>query len=217
MIMVLQCAASKKPDAGHMKKPNGTKVMFVADPASAPATRGVAFARPDDVSDIGVTWRDELESYNKRPGNNHLNFLPAWKLYENRTYALAAESQGVDRFYILSAGWGLIAASFLTPNYDVTFSASADAYKRRRKHQVFKDLCMLPADTNEPIVFFGGKDYIHLFCKLTSHLHQSKYIFYNSASPPDAPGCALRRFQTTTRTNWHYECVRAFVSGEIGV
>ena len=57
--------------------------------------------------------------------------------------------------YILSAGWGLINSEFLTPYYDITFSAAADNYKRRRKADTYRDFCMLPEDVDELIVFFG--------------------------------------------------------------
>ena len=46
---------------------------------------------------------------------------------------------GIDNVYILSAGWGLIRASFLTPNYDITFSAPAGAYNLRRKYDQYCD------------------------------------------------------------------------------
>ncbi len=37
MIVVIQCAARKRPDAGHLKSTDGRQVIFVADPDSAPA------------------------------------------------------------------------------------------------------------------------------------------------------------------------------------
>ena len=153
MIVVIQCAASKKPDAGYLQRSDGRKVLFVADPESAPADTPYAYARPHDMADTGYSWRDELVRYNDAPGNNPLGLLPAWQLYENETYALLAERYGTDRLYILSAGWGLISADFLTPKYDITFSAQADAYKRRRKKDRYNDLRMLPVDTEEPVVF----------------------------------------------------------------
>jgi hypothetical protein len=36
-------------------------------------------------------------------------------------------------------------------------SAAAGSFKRRRKEEIYRDLCMLPKDTDEPIVFFGAK------------------------------------------------------------
>jgi hypothetical protein len=135
--------------------------------------------------------------------------------YENDTYRHLVRQHGVDKVYILSAGWGLIGAEFLTPMYDITFSATADSYKIRRKRHQNSDLCLLPADTDDDIVFFGGKDYTPLFCSLTRPMRTRKTIFYNSQSPPEAPGCVLERFATPMRTNWHYECARAFLAGKI--
>jgi hypothetical protein len=122
---------------------------------------------------------------------------------------------GIDHVYILSAGWGLISAAFLTPYYDITFSQAGEAYKRRRHSDRYRDLQMLPKQTREPIVFFGGKDYLPLFATLTSSISTTKTVFYNSAQVPQMPGYVLRRFETRTRTNWHYECANAFVDGVI--
>ena len=217
MIVVIQCAAKKKPYAGYLCRPDGQKVLFVADPASAPTGVAHAYAMPDDISDWDVSWRALLRAYNDGPGDNPLRLLPAWQLYENRAYKLLADRYGLEKLYILSAGWGLIAADFLTPTYDITFSPSADGYKRRRKKDRYDDLCMLPENSEEPVVFFGGKDYVSLFCRLSNHSKGPRYLFYNSANAPEAPGCMLKKFNTTTRTNWHYECARAFIAGEIGI
>ena len=65
------------------------------------------------------------------------------------------------------------------------------------------------------IVFFGGKDYLPLFSALTTGIYAPKTVFYNSASMPSGRGCKLRRFETSTRTNWHYECANAFIDGRI--
>lgn len=217
MNVVIQCAARKKPDAGQLCRRDGQPVLFVADPDSAPADVANAYARPDDVSDTGVSWRDQVLDYNDKPGNNSLGLLPAWRLYGNQTYERLVDGYGLESVYILSAGWGLIAADFLTPAYDITFSPSADKYKRRRKRDRYDDLRMLPAYTMEPIVFFGGKDYVPLFCSVTENAKGQRFLFYNSATAPDAPGCTLKRFNTSTRTNWHYECANAFIHGEITI
>jgi hypothetical protein len=122
---------------------------------------------------------------------------------------------GSENVYILSVGWGLIRADFLTPSYDITFSPSADAYKRRRKTDQYDDLRMLRNDTEDDIVFFGGKDYLPLFCSLTDTNRSRKIVFFNSTGIPRLNGCTLKRFETTTRTNWHYECANAFLDGTI--
>lgn len=220
MIIVIQCAAKKKPDAGHLRQRDGRPVLFVADPATAPTSQLHVYARPDDISDTGVPWRDRLSNYNDKPGNNPLGLLPAWQLYTNKTYGLLANKYGPRSLFILSAGWGLIAADYLTPAYDITFSPRANnknIYKRRRKNDLYKDICMLPADTIEPIVFFGGKDYVPLFCTLTDCAKGQKFVFYNSKSAPNAPGCSIKKFCTSTKTNWHYECTNAFMKGDIGI
>ena len=217
MIVVIQCAASKKPDAGLLQRHGGQKVLFVADPENAPADTPYFYARPDDRGDTGNSWRTELLSYNDAPGNNPLGLLPAWQLYENETYELLAERYGIDHLYILSAGWGLITADFLTPRYDITFSAQADGYKRRRKKDRHDDLRMLPVDTEEPVVFFVSKEYVRLACELTKGTKGPRYLFYSSKTVPNAPGCILRKYDTRTRTNWQYECAKAFMDGRISV
>jgi len=214
VIVVIQCAATKRPGVGHLQSRDGRRVVFVADPLSAPAIDGIVYARPDDQAWGRMSWRDVLLRYNERR-DNPLGLSPAGRLYENKIYARLVDRFGPWRVYILSAGWGLISAGFLTPYYDITFSQSADAYKRRRQTDRYLDFQMLPCQTHEPVVFFGGKDYLPLFCALTASIRTTRTAFYNSAKIPQADGCVLQRFDTTTRTNWHYECANAFLDGEI--
>jgi hypothetical protein len=171
--------------------------------------------RPDDPSDHGGSWREVLVRYNEVSAHNPLSLLAAFELHQRDTYRALVKQFGIDKTYILSAGWGLIPASFLTPYYDITFTASADDWKRRRRHDTYNDLPMLPADTDEEIVFLGGKDYLPLFRRLTMSARSARTVFYNSATLPDAPDCQLVRFSTTTRTNWHYECADALMRGEL--
>jgi hypothetical protein len=217
MIAVIQCAASKQPYAGRLVKQDGKPVRFVADPGSAPGDDTVVYARPDDASDKGASWRAVLLEYNKKESGNPLALLPAWQLYDNRVYGRLVEKFGLGNVYILSAGWGLISASFLTPDYDITFSfvKPEDAYKRRRKSDRYRDFEMLPTNTREPMVFFGGKDYLPPFAALTSSINAPKTVFYNSAQMPQMRRCVLKRFETRTRTNWHYECANAFLDGTL--
>lgn len=214
MIVVIQCAARKRPDAGFLRNEFGDRVAFVARPDLASQQEGLIYARPDDPASNGRSWRDELVAYNES-GRNPFGLLPAAELYCHDAYRRIGEKFGIDKTYILSAGWGLISGSFLTPYYDVTFSAAAVDYKRRRKWDPYGDLNMLPPGTEEPIVFFGGKDYLPLFCDLTRNMRSARTIFYNSAQPPSAVGCSLVRYETATRTNWHYECVDAVLAERI--
>lgn len=211
MIAVIQCASRKRSGAGHLTTTTGQPITFVAHPTIAPASDEDVYARPDDMSADGRTWREALLKYNdENAADNPLRLLPAWRLYENPVYARLLGHFGIEELYILSAGWGLIRADFLTPYYDITFSANAEAHKRRRRQDRYEDLRMLPATRNE-IVFFGSVEYVHLFCTLTSDATGPRTVFYRTRRAPEAPGCVLRRFETTTRTNWQYECAHAFL------
>ena len=122
---------------------------------------------------------------------------------------------GLKQVFILSAGWGLIPSTFLTPYYDITFSASVEPWKRRGKEARYEDFCMM-RDDGEEIVFLGGKDYLPLFCRLTAALKGCKTVFFNSADRPDLPASFTPvRYRTSTRTNWHYECARKISAGDI--
>jgi hypothetical protein len=217
MIAVIQCAATKRPDAGHLVTAAGKPVYFVADPEAAPVAPTCVYARPDDLSDSGASWRSVLLAYNKAPNENPLGLYSAYELYQNKVYERLADNYKVENVYILSAGWGLIRADFLTPNYDITFSPIADLYKKRRKTDQYNDFNMLTSDTDQVILFFGGKDYLPLFGRLTDTIRSTKIVFYNSSSAPRLNGCTLRRFETATRTNWHYECANALLDGMIRI
>lgn len=216
MIVVIQCAGTKQPGAGSLQTKDGRRICFVADPSVAPPGNFV-YARPDDPSDVGPAWRDVLLQYNRRNEGNPFQLARAFELYSNPVYGRLADKVGVENLYILSAGWGLIAATFLTPMYDITFSAQADAYKRRKKSHSYRDLCMLPQDTTDPIVFFGSKDYASLFGQLIAGIRVPKTVFYNSAERPNVPGGLSVLFPTTTRTNWQYECAKAFLDDKLDV
>lgn len=214
MIVVVQCAARKMPRAGHFVSHDGRRVLFVARPEAMRAgLDGQIYARPDDVAEAGKSWRTLLLDYNEAPAENPYGLLPAWQLYKDPTYGLLRKHYGLDRLYILSAGWGLLSARFLTPAYDITFAPSADPSKRRLKGDNYDDSCMLSPDTSEPIVFFGGKDYVPLFCKLTAGKYRRRTVFY-AGRAPDAPDCDLRLFGDPF-TNWHYQCAKAVVQGRI--
>lgn len=215
MIIIIQCAAKKRNDAGHLATTSGKPVLFVADPQAAPTASGYVYAHPDDLSDIGISWRQALARYNENAEGNPLRLSPAYQLYENKTYQRLVDRFGAHNVCILSAGWGLIRAEFLTPKYDITYSRSALRYARRRKTDRYQDFCMLHDDIEDEIVFFGGKDYLLLFASLTKAVRCKKTAFYNSGSTPHVPNCMLKQFRTNTRTNWHYECANAFINETI--
>ncbi len=216
MRIVIQCAGSKKPAAGHMKAPDGQPVSFVAHPGLAPPDATTLYAAPDAVTAQG-TWRDLVVAYNSTGGANPLGLLPAYELYENQVYRQLVQHFGMTKVFILSAGWGLLSSEFLTPTYDITFSSSAAAHVRRSKRDVYSDLMLLDLKSDEPIIFLGGKDYLPLFARLTEGATALRTVYFNSGNAPAVHGCALRRFTTRTRTNWHYECARSLISGELSL
>ncbi len=216
MKIVIQCAASKVPDAGTLTDDRARPVLFVARPDFAPPSETCIYARPDDPARHGQTWRDLLVDYNAT-GENRFGLLPAYRLYRPEVYRQLVNRYGVDNILVLSAGWGLIRADFLTPKYDITFSANADKYKKRSKKEHYNDFRMLPSDIDEDLVFFGGKDYLSLFQNLTREYRGRRFVYYKSDSPPELPGCTLIRYQTKTKTNWHYECAKGFMAGKIAL
>jgi hypothetical protein len=217
MKVIIQCAGSKRQNAGMLKTKDGRSVFFVGNPGLVRGTASRVYARPDDLSDQGVSWRQVASAYNENGNAKLLGIVPAFELYDNGIYRALVARFGISGVFVLSAGWGLIKADFLTPNYDITFSAAADKLVRRRKSEKYNDFCMLPNDTDDTIVFLGGKDYIPLFVELTRTVKGKRTVFYNSISPPIAPGCKLKKFETRTKTNWHYECAAALIGGSISV
>ena len=116
MIVVIQCAGGKRKKAGHLEDA-GRKVLFVADPASAPQSDSVIYKRPDDAASSGRSYRDVLEDYNRNQrADNPLGLLPAWKLYKNDAYRALKKHFGIDSLYILSAGWDSSRPNISCPN-----------------------------------------------------------------------------------------------------
>ncbi|MGQ0585230.1 MAG: hypothetical protein ACT4O6_25100 [Reyranella sp.] len=221
MIAIIQCAGSKVPRAGHMKTRDGRNVLFVARPADDPVASTHVHARPDDDSDWGGSWREELQRYNRRytqQKDNPCGLLPASKLYKPRIYRDLVAELGEDRVFILSAGWGLVRASFLLPAYDITFSRNTKvpSHKRRRhaeRREEWKDqndLLSLPSPL-EPIHFFGGRDYLPLFDELTRNVATPRTVHYFGETSPDLLGCTTKRFESTKSRNWHYDCAADFL------
>jgi hypothetical protein len=215
MKIVIQCAATKRLNAGRLTTKDGRPVDFVARPQHAPTEKNRVYARPDDISDRRMSWREQLWKYNENEKTNPLRLLPAYQLYENKTFGLLVNRFASENVYILSAGWGLIRSDFLVPYYDITFSQSADDYKRRRKGDHYNDFRMLSAQKAEKIYFCGGKDYLPLFCELTEAVDGQRIAFFNSKNTPPFANIVFKRFHTKAQTNWHYECVKALIDGKI--
>lgn len=214
MIAVIQCAGSKNPAAGYLVSDSGDRLMFVARPDLAPSTDAQRFVHPDDQgASAGYSWREEVVAYNER-SDDPLRLYRAWELYKPATYGRLVSKLGAEQVYILSAGWGLVRSDFRLPQYDITFTSQVKKkrpWAHRRQSDVYRDLSQLPDNTTAPVYFFGGKDYVRLFCDLTRGIAGPRTVFYNSAVPPRAPGCSLEPFDANRNRNWHYDCAEWFL------
>jgi hypothetical protein len=74
---------------------------------------------------------------------------------------------------------------------------------------------MLHDNTQDDVVFFGSLKYLALFDCLTKAIRSRKIVFYYSASEPRYDGYTFKRFEATNPHTWQYDCVNAFLDGEI--
>ncbi|MBE9524951.1 MAG: hypothetical protein IMY76_07610 [Chloroflexi bacterium] len=207
MKIVIQCAGSKNK-GGFLKTGDGRPVVFVANPSLAPENADCIYAHPDGMRSDGKSWRQYLVEYNALKPHNPDGLYAAIDLYRSSAYADLKDTFGAEKVFILSAGWGLVRGDFLLPSYDITFSQSGKStpYISRAINQDFMDFNMLDLTSRYALVYLGGKDYIPLFCDLTQSYAGERTVIFNAATPPKAPGCLHVKFDTTIRTNWHYEC-----------
>jgi hypothetical protein len=207
MKIVIQCAATKVSSAGYWRDDNNKRVNFIAQPSMAPENCGELFVRPDDIADEDKSYRDLLIAYNEN-GDNSFGLYKAWRLYSNPTYRKLVLAFGEENIFILSAGWGLVRSTFLLPQYDITFSHAGGKLKKRSAHDSYCDFAHIQENETDEVHFVGGKGYVPLFLDLTKSV-ANRILHYNSQTQPKAPGCQLKLFETTRRTNWHYDCAAA--------
>jgi len=107
MIVVIQCAASKRTDAGHLVTTSGKSVEFVGCPKMAPRGSDRVYARPDDFRADGTPWRKVLQTYNESPGDNPLRLCHAFELYKDKTYRRLVECFNIENVFILPGRVGI--------------------------------------------------------------------------------------------------------------
>ena len=122
MKAVIQCCKTKAGTASF--RVGAQRVKFVAHPTLRSEETNDFPARPDDpMPSQTMTWREHLAKYNET-GENPLLLKPAGELYAPVGYTGYADLLrhfGPANLYVLSAGWGLVRADFLLPDYDITF------------------------------------------------------------------------------------------------
>ncbi len=228
MKVVIQCAASKNDRAGKLTTTSGEPVLFVANPGVCPSVPwGLRYARPDDSCGAnGTTWRDVLTRYNEQP-ENPCDICRAADLYRpnehefRKLYCELADTFGWDHVFILSAGWGLIRATFRTPDYNITFSTQAKKDKawawRNTKDSSsvwldFNHLQEAQISQDEPIHFFGGKDYCPLFYSLVASLPGKKIVHYKG-NVARRHGFEYAEYMGSEKNRtWHYRAAKEFLA-----
>ena len=210
--IILSCQGEK---VGGTFKYQNREVKFVSQPALGTKPSTYSYFKPDDtIPGSNLTWRDVVLKYNTIANYtlpNEVEFsngtdLPMAKdLYAHQAYRVVAQNVGVNNFYILSAGWGLVRSDFRLPNYDITFSNQKNVRpesKRSKKtvvHKVWKDWisssiindldncggCLTQCEIHSCV----GKDYVKLLEHVLMNVPQSntKYFHYFDSSNKRSP------------------------------
>jgi len=214
-IPVLSCSGSKNKEWFNYK--DKQPVIFVASPDEATknppssAPNGTLYCEPDGkIINTEKTWRELVKE------QNHPDLVPAYELYKNDIYYKLFNEY--DRyFYIISAGWGIIRASFKLPFYNITYSnqAKVPKYSRRTYNMKWNDFNHLLEDSNDfddnsVIILFSGKDYIEPFCKMTRSIKKRKIIKYIAENIIEKEGYEYEEYYKNG-TNWQYEAAKDFL------
>ena len=170
---------------------------------------------PDDLlPDKETTWRKYIYE------NQTLDKLPlkAYELYKDKSY-LELHKKFKKRFYILSAGWGLVRADFRLPNYDITFSSKEKPDPRRIYNcPPYSDFNQLKIKPDEDIIFIGTPDYLNLFFTCTQNLANRKIVYFISNNMPNYPNDTFIyvRYDSKGRSSgWYYSLAKDIIDGII--
>ena len=68
---------------------------------------------------------------------------------------------------------------------------------------------------DEPVHFFGGRDYLPLYYRLADDLPGRKVI-HHKADPPRWAGYDYEAYMGPANTNWHYSAAEAFIRSRTG-
>lgn len=210
MKIVISCSNSKNGENLIYKN---KEISFVSSPIEENKNQ---FNPDDKIPNENRTWRDYVNSQE----NNKL--LESYKLYRPNIYNSLYEKYG-SNLYILSAGWGIINSEFKIPKYDITFSKRANNTSQRKTNDNYQDFNHLKnIDSSEKILFLGGIDYLKMFYNLTKDLPNEKVIFYKNENIHhkfpflrDESLFNLFKYETNTRTNWHYECANHLMNNNL--
>jgi hypothetical protein len=211
-IPVLVCSGPKTKDGFCYK---GQAVKFAASPQTAPRDE-FAYYKPDDsIPGQNKTWRNLVVNGQNDP---ELDLVPAYLLYSPDIYRDFYKKFG-SRFYILSAGWGVIRADFKIPAYDITYSTGPNVPKHAKRNDNYgwKDINHLKEDSvkfdsDSEVILFASSTYVSPFCDMAQSIPYKKKILYRSQKITQRQGFVYEYYQTNRRTNWYYEAAGKFLN-----
>ena len=206
---VLICASKKRIEA-ELKIEN--QIITIN------ATHG---QRPNDlINDLNMTRLEYIL------GNQNLIPFMAFQLYDKPYYSLMRDAFG-ERFFIQSAGFGIVRSNLKLPYYNITFNGNEKKSKRfyNKGENEYFDLNQI-LDTginNEDIVFLGSRNYLEQFIKLTSRMPNRKIIFYygnlniNQFQNLDNSFVFVqyKPINSQNKRTWHYELANKLAEAEI--
>jgi hypothetical protein len=216
-ITVLTCSSDKQNNSEMLYFNNNVPQLIELN-----ATIGL---RPDDLTYVEeYTWREYIENNQQ---NGIIPFM-AYQLYTKNAYCMLRDAFE-DRFFIQSAGFGIVRSNYRLPKYNITFTVNNEINRRnyfpngQDGYQDFNHL--LELDNNrEDIVYVGGKSYVKQFIELTRALPNRKVIFYIGSPIHNNYINAGENFifhqyypeNPNQRTNWQYGLARDLAHGHIG-
>jgi len=175
--VVLTCASNKHPN--NELQYNGNQIDFIwSNNPNIPNSYNPLSSIPNN----NINWKNHIDQINQ--GMLISNIVSAYDLYNPKApfqnIYVTLHNCFLNRFYIASAGWGIIKNEFRLPSYNITFSGNNNNGNYRNPNNGFiNDFNHLLPD-NEDIIFFGGKKYLKQFIFLTQNLPNRKIVFYNS-------------------------------------
>lgn len=210
--VVMICASEKKP---------GGELIFNEQIVKFYAQSNIAnneFLPDNQIPNMEMTWRDFVLA------NQNQNIIPykAYELYKSNEYCHLKNTFG-NRFFILSAGWGLVRADFRLPKYDITFSNSSKINKENKRAYnqpgYFDFNHLEDINDNEDIIYIGGKDYLDLFYALTQNLSNRKIIYWKAKDIPmpqvNLESFIFRYYEIRKNQNWYYDLAKKIANGII--
>ena len=122
-----------------------------------------------------------------------------------------------ENVFILSAGWGLVRADYLLPDYNITFSKRQNVpqeSRRGKRESGWSDFNQLrdSVEVSEEVHYFGGQDYLDLFYSLSAlDIQRNKFVIHHKAILVHRNGYQYDQYIGNVKTNWHYPAAAEFI------